>query len=229
MKRSRAPRKYAADIRLPGMLYARILRPPMHGATLSKLDTVEAVKLPGITLVKRGELVAVLHTESGSRRDRARAHQGRLAPARGQGGSREHLRATSSGRRESRKTYRSTAILQRPQAGAARLFETTYHKDMSRTRPRAARGAGRNQGRQGDGLGVDADAFPARDQIAKTLGLTQKIPRDHAVRRRGFGGKSAKDRPSSGAAGTDRASRCKWRGRAAEEFFLRLVRFPRQS
>src|SRR5450631_986348 len=26
--------KYAADLRLPGMLYASVLRPPMHGATL---------------------------------------------------------------------------------------------------------------------------------------------------------------------------------------------------
>jgi isoquinoline 1-oxidoreductase len=31
--------QYAADIRLPGMLYAHVLRPPMHGATLTTLDT----------------------------------------------------------------------------------------------------------------------------------------------------------------------------------------------
>ena len=33
---------YAGDIRLPGMLYARILRPPMHGAKLSSVDTAAA-------------------------------------------------------------------------------------------------------------------------------------------------------------------------------------------
>jgi len=34
--------KYAADIRLPGMLSAAILRPPAHGATLRSADTSEA-------------------------------------------------------------------------------------------------------------------------------------------------------------------------------------------
>ena len=55
--------KYAADIRVPGMLYARILRPTMHGATLVKLDTSGATNLPGITLVNRGDLIAVLHAD----------------------------------------------------------------------------------------------------------------------------------------------------------------------
>lgn len=53
--------KYAADIRLPGMLYARILRPPMHGATLAKADTSAAEKLSGIVVVKRPDIIAVLH------------------------------------------------------------------------------------------------------------------------------------------------------------------------
>jgi isoquinoline 1-oxidoreductase len=53
--------KYAADIRLPGMLYARILRPPMHGATLTQADASAAEKLPGVLVIKQGELIAVLH------------------------------------------------------------------------------------------------------------------------------------------------------------------------
>ena len=55
--------KYAADIRLPGMLYARILRPPAHGATIARLDTDAAAKLPGIRLIRRDGLVAVLHAD----------------------------------------------------------------------------------------------------------------------------------------------------------------------
>ena len=54
---------YAADIRIPGMLYARILRPPTHGATRTSLDTSDAEAIPGITLVARDELVAVLHAD----------------------------------------------------------------------------------------------------------------------------------------------------------------------
>jgi len=53
--------KYAADIRLPGMLYARILRPPAHGATLQKVDTSGARKLPGVRVVEEKDFVAVLH------------------------------------------------------------------------------------------------------------------------------------------------------------------------
>ncbi len=52
---------YAGDIRLPGMLYARILRPPAHGARLKNVDTSAAEKIEGVTVVREGDLVAVLH------------------------------------------------------------------------------------------------------------------------------------------------------------------------
>ena len=53
--------KYAGDIRLPGMLYARILRPPAHGATLKSIDVSAAEKTAGARVVQDGELIAVLH------------------------------------------------------------------------------------------------------------------------------------------------------------------------
>jgi isoquinoline 1-oxidoreductase len=53
--------KYAADIRLPGMLYAKILRPPAHGAKLKKVDTSAARKVNGVRLVEDGDFIAVLH------------------------------------------------------------------------------------------------------------------------------------------------------------------------
>ena len=49
--------KYAGDIRLPGMRYAKILRPPAHGATLSQLDTSGVEKIPGVEIVRDEELV----------------------------------------------------------------------------------------------------------------------------------------------------------------------------
>lgn len=55
--------KYAGDERLPGMLYARVLRPPAHGATLKRLDTSAAERMNGITVVRRDDLVAVLHAD----------------------------------------------------------------------------------------------------------------------------------------------------------------------
>lgn len=53
--------KFAGDIRLPGMLYASVLRPPAHGAKLKSADTAAAEKVPGARVVRDGDLVAVLH------------------------------------------------------------------------------------------------------------------------------------------------------------------------
>lgn len=53
--------QYAGDIRLPGMLYAKLLRPPAHGAKLKKVDTSAAERIEDITVVHEGDLVAVLH------------------------------------------------------------------------------------------------------------------------------------------------------------------------
>lgn len=55
--------EFAGDIRLPGMLYARILRPPAHGATMTRLDTSAAEAAPDVTVVNEGGLVAVLCTD----------------------------------------------------------------------------------------------------------------------------------------------------------------------
>jgi isoquinoline 1-oxidoreductase len=55
--------KYAGDFTLPGMLHARILRPPAHGATLKSVDTSAAEKLPGVRVVREGDLIAVLHEQ----------------------------------------------------------------------------------------------------------------------------------------------------------------------
>jgi len=40
--------KYSADVRLPGMLYGRILRCPLPAATVKSLDLSAARKMPGV-------------------------------------------------------------------------------------------------------------------------------------------------------------------------------------
>ncbi len=55
--------QYAGDIRLPGMLRARLLRPPAHDATLRRLDTSAARQVPGVVVVEQDELIAVLHAD----------------------------------------------------------------------------------------------------------------------------------------------------------------------
>ncbi|MDP2956130.1 MAG: molybdopterin-dependent oxidoreductase [Longimicrobiales bacterium] len=53
--------RYTADIRLPGMVYAKIVRPPAHGSTLLEVDVTGAEAIEGATVVRDGDLVAVLH------------------------------------------------------------------------------------------------------------------------------------------------------------------------
>jgi nicotinate dehydrogenase subunit B len=52
--------KFSADIQLPGLLHARILRPPSHGAKFLTADVSEAEKMKGIKVVRDGDFIAVL-------------------------------------------------------------------------------------------------------------------------------------------------------------------------
>lgn len=53
--------KYSGDIKLPGMMYARIVRPPSLGAKLISIDTSRAEKIEGTEIVREGDFIAVLH------------------------------------------------------------------------------------------------------------------------------------------------------------------------
>jgi nicotinate dehydrogenase subunit B len=53
--------KYAGDIVPAGALHARILRPPAHGAVMTQVDTSAAEAVPGVRVIRDGEMVAVLH------------------------------------------------------------------------------------------------------------------------------------------------------------------------
>jgi len=52
---------FTGDIRLPGMLHAKILRPPAHGAKLLHVDTSEAKKIKGVHVIHDDGIIAVLH------------------------------------------------------------------------------------------------------------------------------------------------------------------------
>jgi nicotinate dehydrogenase subunit B len=55
--------KFAGDIHEPGMLYARMLRPPAHGAKLINVDTSGAKGVKGTQVVEDKDLIAVLHED----------------------------------------------------------------------------------------------------------------------------------------------------------------------
>jgi isoquinoline 1-oxidoreductase len=52
--------KYTGDLKLPGMLHARILRPPSHGATLVAADLSAAEAIEGVRAVRDDDFIAVL-------------------------------------------------------------------------------------------------------------------------------------------------------------------------
>jgi isoquinoline 1-oxidoreductase len=54
---------FAGDIRRPGMLFAKILRPPSHDSTLKSLDLKESRKISGIQIVEHEDLIAFLHDD----------------------------------------------------------------------------------------------------------------------------------------------------------------------
>lgn len=51
--------RYTSDLKLPGMLYGKVLRPPAFGATLVSVDTREAESMPGVLVVREGDFVGV--------------------------------------------------------------------------------------------------------------------------------------------------------------------------
>ncbi|OFY64089.1 MAG: hypothetical protein A2V64_12845 [Bacteroidetes bacterium RBG_13_43_22] len=62
--------KYAGDMKLPGMVFARILRPPSHGAKLTSVDVSGAEKVEGVKVVRDGDFIAVV-SENRDRVDEA--------------------------------------------------------------------------------------------------------------------------------------------------------------
>ncbi|MGH9406134.1 MAG: molybdopterin cofactor-binding domain-containing protein [Terriglobia bacterium] len=51
--------RFSPDVKRPGMIYGKILRPPSFGATLTSLDASAARAMTGVTVVHDGEFVGV--------------------------------------------------------------------------------------------------------------------------------------------------------------------------
>lgn len=53
--------KFAGDIRPTELMYACLLRPPAHGLKVKSIDLSKAEAVPGIHIVREGDIVAVCH------------------------------------------------------------------------------------------------------------------------------------------------------------------------
>lgn len=192
--------RYAGDLRLPGMLFACILRPPAHGAKLTKVDTAAAAKLPGVTVVNQDGLVAVLHPDPEAAAEGLAKVDAAWDVPKAPFGTETvfaHLiEAAGPG-----KEVASRGNVAAARAAAARVVESSFHKGYVAHAPIEPHTAVAEV-RDGK-VTVWASTqtpFPTRDRIAAELGL----PED-AVRvitpyvGGGFGGKSAGRQASEAA------------------------------
>ncbi len=186
--------RYAADLRLPGMRYARLLRAPAHGAKLLRLDSSEAERLAGVTLVRRDDLVAVLHADP-----EAAAHACDLLHAEWQlpdlGTPLDPERIFSHLRTHwgEPKVVVERGDASAARAGAAKSFEVEYRKGYVAHAPIEPHAA---LAQVADGRATvwasTQTPFPLRDQLVQVLGLpAQRVRVITPYVGGGFGGKSA--------------------------------------
>jgi nicotinate dehydrogenase subunit B len=184
--------RYAGDVRIPGMLYARILRPPAHGATLKSADVARARRLPGVTVVDEKDLVAALHAHPEAAEAALQAIKAEWDVPRGTVDHEtifDHL--ISNAPLPEVRAARGDPVAARKSAG--RVFESTYrtgYRAHAPLEPHAAV-AQMKDGRMTVWASTQTP-FPARDAVAEALGLSTKDVRVITPYvGGGFGGKSS--------------------------------------
>jgi len=163
--------QYAGDVRLPGMLYARLLRPPAHGAKLQNVDTSAAEKMEGVTVVREGDLVAVLHADPDQANQALSRVRAEFTPSPSQLDNRtifDHLvKNAGSGR-----TVAQGGDLEEGRQMAALVVEQTYLDGYKAHAAMETHTALAHV--EGDKVTVwlaTQTPFPAQDQLAKALGF----------------------------------------------------------
>jgi isoquinoline 1-oxidoreductase len=166
--------KYAGDMSIPGMLYARILRPPAHGAKLSSADTSAAEKVPGARIIRDGDLIAVLHASPDEAEKALNLTQAQYI--RGHSNLNDsnifdHLLSVAPP---------GTIVAENGDLGlgkgrASRVIEATYRQGYVAHAPIETHAALANV--EGDKVTVWASTqrpFPAQEEVAETLGLPEE-------------------------------------------------------
>jgi nicotinate dehydrogenase subunit B len=183
--------KYTADIRLPGMLCAAILRPPAHGAKMISVDTSEAESLPGVRIVKEGDLVAALHEHPDLAQDALGKVKSQFDRPQSEVDDKtifEHLlKVAPAGR-----TIKSGGDLKRGAEQAAGVIDSTYLNSYVAHAPMEPHAALAQV--EGDKVTVWASTqnpFGARDEIARQLKVdSAKVRIITPFVGGGFGGKT---------------------------------------
>ncbi len=183
--------KYAADIQLPGMLYAKILRPPAHGSKLIDVDLSGAQRVPGVQVVRDGDFIAVLHKYPDVAElalSKVKANFDKPQSDLDEKTIFDHLVKVAPAGNVTQKG----GNLQNGAQESSALFDQTYLNDYVAHAPIEPHAAVANV--QGDKVTVWASTqqpYPARDAVAKLLGIPTKNVRLMPVfLGGGFGGKT---------------------------------------
>jgi isoquinoline 1-oxidoreductase len=217
--------QYAGDFALPGMLHARLVRPPAHGAKFLDADTSAAEKA-GARVIRDGETIAVLH-ERPDLADRAlglvKARFERPAPTMDDKTIFDHLLKTAPPLRDAG----SSGDLAEGEKAAAAIVEETYLNSYVAHAPMETHSATAmvENGRATVWASTQAP-FSLRQQVAQAIGLApQNVRVIASYVGGGFGGKSA------GAQAIEAARLAKATGKPvqvvwnrAEEFFYDTFR-----
>ncbi len=184
--------KYAGDMALPGMLHARILRPPAHGATLKDVDTTAAEKVDGARVVRDGDLVAVLH----ERRDLAEKALGlikaqfvRPQPSMDDKTIFDHLLKTAP---QPRLVGESGSLPEGEKLAATIVDETYLNSYVAHAAMETHSAVAMIEGGKATVWASTQAPFSVKQQVAQALGFTQQNVRIITPYvGGGFGGKSA--------------------------------------
>jgi isoquinoline 1-oxidoreductase len=184
--------RYAGDFAVPGMLHARVLRPPAHGATLRDLDTAAAEKVDGVRVVRDGDLVAVLHERPDLADKALRLVKARFDPPQPSVDDKtifDHLLKTAPQPR----LVGESGSLAEGEKLAANIVEETYLNSYVAHAPMETHAATATiEGGKATVWASTQTPFPVKQQVAQALGFTpQNVRIITPYVGGGFGGKSA--------------------------------------
>lgn len=183
---------FAGDIRLSGMLYAGILRPPAHGAELKHVDLTDAKQTLGILAVQEGDLVAVLHENPDTAREALSGIRAEFEPSRStldNDNLFDHLLRIAP----APAVLKEGGDLKKGEDLARELFEHTYLNGYVAHAPMETHTAlAEVKNGKATVWASTQTPFGVRDQVAGALGLpTADVRVKPVFVGGGFGGKSA--------------------------------------
>ncbi|HSE96726.1 MAG TPA: molybdopterin cofactor-binding domain-containing protein, partial [Blastocatellia bacterium] len=119
--------RYTSDMKLPAMLYGKVLRPAAFGAQLASVDTKEAEKLEGVTVVRDGDFIGVAapSQQTASRALAAIRAEWKPTPQVSEKQLFEHLKKPVEGQGESRSNFTRGSIAEGLTAAQEKI-ERTY-------------------------------------------------------------------------------------------------------